>query len=195
MVYLVTLLSTAILATSLIPSVVVAVPIQSSASEEGLVEREPSHHLHGYAASPIRGSVSARHKRELTDLVQRSPEPWFHLAAGLAVQGISALSKLRRKRRRDLSGLASDELELNSRADHEELAMLMARDPEYFLQVLDLATRDLSSVDYEDAFERDFDQPEDLEMREVEDIEEFEMREDNEDEMAARGWTELEELD
>lgn len=65
MVHLATLFSSAILAASLIPSVVVAAPIQSSTFEEGLVERELSLPSRGYADTPMRGSVSSAHKRDL----------------------------------------------------------------------------------------------------------------------------------
>ncbi|KAH6902142.1 hypothetical protein BKA70DRAFT_1567997 [Coprinopsis sp. MPI-PUGE-AT-0042] len=295
MVHLATLLSTAVIATSLIPSVVLAVPIQSSASEEGLVEREPSlpshvghkreliarfeseellernpepffgfiklaakgisaisslrnrrkRDLSGFtseelelisraepedldalmarnpepffgfiklAAKGISALSSLRNRRkrdlsgftseeleligraepeDLAELMARNPEPFFGFIK-LAAKGISAISSLRNRRKRDLSGFTSEELELMSRAEPEELAALMARNPEPFLQFLSLASRELSS---KNAFERNVDQLEDLEMREAEDFEEFEMREYDEDEVIAREWAELDDLE
>ncbi|KAH6902139.1 hypothetical protein BKA70DRAFT_1307344 [Coprinopsis sp. MPI-PUGE-AT-0042] len=213
MVQLTTVVSTLLVATSLIPSVVVAVPIQSSPLEAGLTKREPSHR---YADSPIRGAVIGGHKRELeheeliarleadelAELVRRNPEPFFGLFK-LAAKGIGALvNKIKnKKKKRDLGDL--EDLELISRAEPEELAALIARNPEPFLPFLGLRLaagllkhhkRGLSSGSYEDVLEREFAQLE-LEMREVEDVENIEMREYDEDEMAARGWTELEQLD
>jgi hypothetical protein len=233
MVHLATILSTTAVVASLVPSVVVAVPIQSSASEEGLVEREPFLPLLGLAAGAI-GSIFKGRKRdleneeliarydaedlsernpepflpllglaagalfggrkrdlstddlelitrlnndELSELVQRNPEPFLPLL-GLGISAVSSIFKGRRKR--DLGDLTSEDLDLISRSEPEELAELMARNPEPFLPLLGLAAgalfggrkRELSS-EYEGIFEREY----------------------NEDEMIARSWSQLEELD
>jgi hypothetical protein len=247
MVHLATILSTTAVVASLVPSIVVAVPIQASASEDGLVEREPFLPLLGLAASAV-GSIfkSRRRKRdleddeliarfdtedlsernpepflpllglaagalfggrkrdlsaddlelitrlnndELSELVQRNPEPFLPLL-GLAASAVGSIFRGRRKR--DLGDLTSEDLDLISRAEPEDLAELMSRNPEPFLPLLGLAAgalfggrkRELSSADYEGVFGREFAELENLEMREY-----------DEDEMIARSWSQLEELD
>jgi fumarate reductase subunit D len=260
MVQLATILSTSVLVASLAPSVVVAAPIQSSASEDGLVEREPFFPLLFGAASAVGSLFKGRRKRdmedveldardfdemtdlaerepffpllfgaasavgslfkgrrkrdlssdemselvarldtdELAELIQRNPEPFFPLLFG-AASAVGSLFKGRRKR-----DLSSSE-ELITRAEAQELAELIQRNPEPFFPLLFGAAsavgslfkgrrkRDLSAIEYEEMFEREFTQLEDLEMRE---FDKFEMRDYyDEDEMIARGWAELEELD
>lgn len=240
MVHLATILSTTAVVATLVPSVVVAVPIQASASEEGLVEREPFLPLLGLGISAV-SSIFRKRKRDLesndlSDIAERAPEPFLPLlglAAGAASLfrgkrelsaddmelisrlntdelselvernpepflpllglGISAVSSIFRKRKRDF--VEYDEgLDLISRSEPEELGELMARNPEPFLPLLGLGISAVSSIfrkrkrDFiefdEDVFERDFDQVDELEMREYTD-----------DEMIARGWSEIDELD
>jgi len=250
MVHLATVLSTSVAIASLAPSIVGAVPIHASASEE-LVEREPFLPLLGLAAGAI-GSIFKGRKRdlssfeleerapepflpllglaagaigsifkgrkrdlsddldlisrmnsdELTDLMQRSPEPFLPLL-GLAAGAIGSIFK---GRKRDFGDFTAEELDLISRAEPEDLAELVRRNPEPFFPLLGLAAgaigsifkgrkRDLALADVEDIFEREFNQLEGLEMRQLEDFEEFEMREYDDDEMIAREWADLEELD
>lgn len=124
---------------------------------------------------------------ELAALVERNPEPFLPLL-GL---GISAVSSIFKKRKRDFS----EGLDLVTRSEPEDLAELMARNPEPFLPLLGLGIsavssifkkrkRDLTSDNYEGVFQREFAQLEELEMREYTD-----------DEMIARGWSEIDELD
>jgi hypothetical protein len=68
MVHLATILSTTAVVASLVPSIVVAVPIQASASEDGLVEREPFLPLLGLGISAVSSIFkSRRRKRDLED--------------------------------------------------------------------------------------------------------------------------------
>jgi len=180
-----------------------------------LMERspEPFFPLLGLAAGAI-GSIFKGRKRDFSDedldlitrlntdeLAERAPEPFFPLL-GLAAGAIGSIFKGRKRGFGDFTG---EDLDLISRADPADLAELVRRNPEPFFPLLGLAAgaigsifkgrkRDLALADYEDVFERDFTQLEGLEMRELEDFEDFEMREFD-DEMIAREWADLEELD
>jgi len=235
MVHLATVLSTTAVVASLVPSIVVAVPIQSSSSE-GLVEREPFLPLLGLiggAVSMFKGRKRDVQSDEFLDVAERAPEPFLPLL-GLIGGAVSMF----KGRKRDLSDddlelisrLNADELadlvqrnpepflpllgliggavsmfkgrkrefdeglDLISRAEPSELADLMARNPEPFLPLLGLIggavsmfkgrKRDFTSDDFDGVFER-----------EIAQWEEYEMREYDDDEIIARGWSSLEELD
>jgi len=235
MVHLATILSTTAVVASLVPSIVVAVPIQTSASEEALVEREPFLPLLGLiggAVSMFKGRKRDVQSDELLEVAERAPEPFLPLL-GLIGGAVSMF----KGRKRDLSDddlelisrLNTDELaelvqrnpepflpllgliggavsmfkgrkrefdeglDLISRAEPNELADLMARNPEPFLPLLGLIggavsmfkgrKRDFTSDDFDGVFEREIAQWEEYEMR------------DYDDEMIARGWSTLEELD
>ena len=188
MVHLATILSTTAVVASLVPSIVVAAPIQSS-SEEGLVEREPFLPLLGLiggAVSMFKGRKRDLESDELFEVAERAPEPFLPLL-GLIGGAVSMF----KGRKRDLS---ADDMELLSRLNTDELAELVERNPEPFLPLLGLIggavsmfkgrKRDFAYDDFEGVFERELAQLDELEMREYYD-----------NEMIAREWMSLEELD
>jgi len=194
MVHLATSLTLGSVLLSLLSSVAVAAPVRSEDGQPKAHRARPSGGKRKSRGTQARNAASKvrlnTQEGSALRLAERSPEPFLPFI-GMAMSGISAISKIagrRRKRRRDLGDLTSEELDIISRAEPEELAYILSRG-------LPAVKRDELSDEFAGVLERYFDDL-DLELRELEDAQELEMRGYyDEDELSAREWLAVEELD